>query len=158
MKVSIRDLKVEDAAIAWQWRNDPDIWKYTDRGERPKITVETERDWITEVIQREKEKRFAICVGEAQKYVGNVQLTDINNEEAEFHIFIGEKEFWGKGIATKATNLLLNYAISKLKFKKINLKVSKENIAAIKVYERIGFVVTDEQDRWLLMSYFVPMG
>ena len=42
-------------------------------------------------------------------YVGNIYLTDINGESAEYHIFIGEKDYWGKGIAEEASHQILKY-------------------------------------------------
>jgi RimJ/RimL family protein N-acetyltransferase len=93
--VLIRPLVKEDALTSYQWRNDSEIWKFT--GSRPNITVtqEVESEWIEKVLKDDISKRFAIlCDGE---YIGNVQLTNINNDSAEFHIFIGKKSFGEKG-------------------------------------------------------------
>jgi diamine N-acetyltransferase len=77
MKISIRPLKISDAAISWKWRNDPDVWKLTGRKWNNIATQEMEEQWLEKVIINESEKRFAICVNEDEKYVGNIQLTDI---------------------------------------------------------------------------------
>ena len=117
MKVLIRDLKIEDAKVSWKWRNDPDVWKLTGRKWNSYVTKRIEENWIKEVKQERNSKRFAICVGEHKRYIGNVQLTEIEDNEAFFHIFIGEKKFWGKGIGTSATKLLIEYAKNNLKLK-----------------------------------------
>lgn len=85
-------------------------------------------------------------MGENSDYIGNVQLTGITNEEATFHIFIGEKKYWGKGIGTIATRLIIEYAAKYLNLKRIVLSVKKEHIAAIKAYEKVGFKIAGSTD------------
>ena len=144
MKIVIRPLEKTDAILSYIWRNDPDIWKYTANKPDKKITFEIEQEWINKVIVRTNEKRFAIWVEDEMRYVGNVQLTEITSKTAQFHIFIGEKHIHGKGIGTKATNLILEYAFTILKLKKVNLEVHPENHSAIKSYKKCGFVIIDK--------------
>ena len=54
-------------------------------------------------------------------------------------ILIGNKNYWGRGIATEATTLISEYAFDRLKLKEINLGVISENMPAIRVYEKCGF-------------------
>ncbi|AZB24428.1 GNAT family N-acetyltransferase [Chryseobacterium bernardetii] len=148
--VLIRPLVKEDALTSYQWRNDSEIWKFT--GSRPNITVtqEVESEWIEKVLKDDSSKRFAIlCDGE---YIGNVQLTNINNDSAEFHIFIGKKEFWGKGISQLATYQILYYAKEVLKLSEVYLFVRPENIAAIKSYQNNNFTITERDHEHLKMS------
>ena len=145
MKIKIRRLKVSDGEISWKWRNDPEVWKLTGRKWSGKINEQTEKDWIKEVIKRENEARFAICVGDDEQYIGNVQLTNIENGQAEFHIFIGEKSFWGKGIGNEATRLMVDYGFNQMGLSKIYLFVREENIPAIKAYKNCGFKIVSRK-------------
>jgi diamine N-acetyltransferase len=113
MKVYLRPLQEADAEKSWKWRNDPSIWKFT--GNRPSkyITAETELNWMRDALNRSDEIRFAICAGYFKEYVGNVQLTSITSDDAEFHIFIGEKLFRNQGVGSKATQLVTEYAKKK---------------------------------------------
>ncbi|MEO0071191.1 MAG: GNAT family protein [candidate division WOR-3 bacterium] len=142
LTVVIRPLKVEDALTSYRWRNDPEVWKYT--GNRPDqvITPEIETEWIKKVLTDKSSYRFAICVGDKDgtHYIGNIQLTNIQNGEGEYHIFIGEKSYWRLGIGTAATKLLLSYAFNVLGLKKIRLKVRSDNLGAIALYTKVGFV------------------
>ncbi|MDL2262546.1 GNAT family N-acetyltransferase [Bacteroidales bacterium OttesenSCG-928-I21] len=146
MKVIIRELRPEDASVSWKWRNDPEVWALTGREWDNLVSEEIERIWIEQVIKNEKDKRFAICIGDEKEYVGNVQLTNITSVDGCFHIFIGEKSYWGKGVATTATKLLLKYAKDFLKIKQVYLTVKKKNVSAIKVYEKNGFFISDVFD------------
>ncbi|WP_338358902.1 GNAT family protein [Yeosuana marina] len=149
--IYIRPLEENDAYVSVYWRNNPDIWKYT--GSRPDnvVTIEMELNWIKNAIKRTNEKRFAICIKENDQYIGNVQLTNINKTEGEFHIFIGESDFWNQGIGTKATKLVLQYGFNKLKLSSIYLYVKENNQSAIKAYQNNGF------NRVQLKDHFIKM-
>ena len=139
MKVTLRPLKELDANKSYQWRNDSKIWRFTGNKPSKYITVETERKWLREALLRPDEIRMAICVGERQEYVGNVQLTKITSDDAEFHIFIGESAFLGKGVGIKAAQLMVDYATDMLNLKFLYLRVHSYNLPAIRTYLRCGF-------------------
>jgi RimJ/RimL family protein N-acetyltransferase len=145
----------EDAYILYKWRNDDEIWRYTTK--RPDIvsTPETELKWIREVLKRDNEKRFAICISETDEYIGNVQLTNINSQEGEFHIFIGEKKYFGYGYGTAATLELIKYAFNDLKLQSIYLDVRPQNINAVKLYKKVGFkeIVWDNEENIRMVLY-----
>jgi RimJ/RimL family protein N-acetyltransferase len=137
MQVLLTPLREEHASTSFQWRNNLKVWEFTENRPTRIITPEIEHAWIVEVIQRPNEKRFAILVDSV--YVGNVQLTSITDADAEFHIFIGDTNYWGKGIATQATQQLLNIAFAQLGLKTVYLQVKQNNLAAIRAYEKVGF-------------------
>jgi RimJ/RimL family protein N-acetyltransferase len=104
------------------------------------INLEDELAWIRTVLASQNEKRCAICVGKSAKYIGNIQLTNIAANQAEFHIFIGDKSMHGLGIGSQATVLLLNYSKIFLGLNEIYLYVHKDNIPAINLYKNCGFL------------------
>lgn len=136
--VKLRELKLEDAEISWRWRNNPEIWRHTGSAPTRFITQEIESKWLAKTLEESNSFRFAICAGKEEKYVGNIQLTGVDQGSGEFHIFIGDTDFWGCGVATAATKLLLEKA-PELGVSHIYLHVKMENTAAIKVYEKCGF-------------------
>ena len=142
--VYIRPLRREDALTSYKWRNDPDIWLYTGRRPDRTITSEIELEWIDRVLKDPSSRRFAICLKDGDVYIGNVQLTDIKEGKAEFHIFIGAKEYWGKGFATEATKLIIDYAKNELRLNGLYLWVNPQNKSAVKVYSKCGFKPVDE--------------
>ncbi|KQS95215.1 GNAT family N-acetyltransferase [Chryseobacterium sp. Leaf394] len=149
--ILIRPLIEEDAETSYLWRNDSEIWKYTGKRPMHKVTPEIELDWIKKILSEKSSKRFAILCD--NKYVGNVQLTDITDTNAQFHIFIGDKNYWNKGIASLATYKILHYAKYTLKLEEIYLLVNSDNLSAIKSYKKNNFVSTthQEKDGWLKM-------
>ena len=140
MKVVIRKLRTDDAIISWVWRNDLSIWKLTAKSWNTYVNYETELKWIQSVLLDKTRLTYAICVGQYEEYIGNVQLTNINSEDACFHIFIGNKNYWGKGIGMIATKLFIDHVKNNLNIKKIYLYVKETNTAALSIYNKVGFV------------------
>lgn len=138
--VYIRPLVLSDANVSYRWRNDSDIWKYTEFKPDRYISLETEQEWLKGKLKNKDERRFAICLKDNNQYIGNIQLLNINKGLASFHIFIGEKKLWGNGIGLQATKLVLEYAFSELGLKCVLLEVNPLNTSACKTYERMGFV------------------
>ena len=141
--IFLRPLERNDALTSCQWRNDPEVWKYT--GSRPDrhITPEIELEWIDKVLSDNSRRVYAICLKKDGRYVGNTQVTNIENNEAEFHIFIGDREVWGKGIGAIASEKMLKIAKDELHLNRLRLWVNQENIAAKKIYQKIGFLPVD---------------
>ena len=149
MNVTIRPLQADDARVSYMWRNDPDIWELT--GSRPDriITLQDEQNWIDKVMADKTCRRFAIIVDDT--YVGNIYLTDIHDSMAEYHVFIGDRNYWGKGIASAASEQIVNFGRSKLHLKSIYLKVHEDNGAAIHVYEKMGFLPSGKEGKFIVM-------
>ncbi|RLD71458.1 MAG: N-acetyltransferase [Bacteroidetes bacterium] len=145
VNIYLRPLKEEDALTSYKWRNDPEVWRLT--GSRPDIVItpEIETSWIKKVLKDPTCRRFAICIAGSDEYIGNVQLTNITKQDAEFHIFIGEKKYWGRGIGYKATIELSRITRKHLSLKQIYLYVKPENTAAVKIYEKAGFRFVGEE-------------
>ena len=112
MNVRIRPLKEQDAYTSVKWRNDPEVFKFTGNIYNHEITIDNELEWIRKVTANPTDYRCAILVDEV--YVGNIYLTDIKEGTAHFHIFIGDKSYWGKGVAKRASLLILEYAFNVL--------------------------------------------
>jgi len=76
----------------------------------------------------------------ADKHIGNIALQNINNinRTAEFAGIIGEKDYWGKGIGTKAIQLLFKHGFNKLNIHKIYLGTAEYNKGMIRIAEKLG--------------------
>jgi RimJ/RimL family protein N-acetyltransferase len=102
---------------------------------------------LKQYIKEKKENPNCLFLGsflkENNKHIGNIKLEPIefNNKKATIGILIGNKDYWGKGIGTEATKLLVNYAFNSLDLKEVNLGVISENKVAIKVYKKVRFQI-----------------
>ena len=111
MQVEIRPLREEDAHVSVRWRNISDIWRYTKFQATRPVTLDDELAWIRQVTADPTCRRFAILAD--GRYVGNIYLTGIKDGLAEYHVFIGEQDYWGRGVAKAATREILRFAGSR---------------------------------------------
>lgn len=152
--VSLRPLTEQDAFTSFRWRNNAAIWTYTVRRPDKEITIEDELNWIRKVINEMDSKRFAIIVHDV--YIGNVQLTEMKNGECYYGgIFIGDQEYWGKGIGEITSILILKYAFEQLSMKIVKGRVKTDHDKAIHLYEKIGFK-RDYTENEILHIYITP--
>ena len=76
---------------------------------------------------------------EKGKVIGTIGLINQGKERASMHRFCVAKIFRGKGVSTKLYSTFLEFAANN-GYKKIFLGTAPDAIAAIKFYERNGFV------------------
>ena len=138
-KVSLRPLERSDAPELLPWVNDPAVTS-TLLMHRP-VNLQAEEAFIDEMTKSETEVVVGITLKESGKLIGAAGLNPIHfqSRQAQFGIFIGDKDEWGKGYATEATSLLTRYAFETLNLNRVWLHVTEENTAAIRAYEEVGF-------------------
>lgn len=142
MIIKIRPLTEQDAYTSYKWRNIPDVWALTERSWDREITSNDELNWMRKVLADESSLRFAIEADGC--YVGNIYLTDIVGRSAQYHIFIGDVSAWGKGIGRSASKLILEEA-RQLSLHTVWLTVKTANLAAIRLYQSLGFDIVSEE-------------
>jgi|SRR5690625_1010 len=138
-RISLRPVKKEDLAYLNKWKNDFEIFKNLGGGFQP-VSIDQQSLWMDNLIDMNgNSQRFIISVDE-NKPIGVVGLYNINykNRNCEFGIYIGEKDFHGKGYGKEATKLMLNYGFANLNLNKIKLLVNEDNNAQ-KLYNNLGF-------------------
>lgn len=140
-KVSLRALEREDINENYlKWINDSEINQYMESGSYPS-NMESLYRYFEGGQNASSSVSFAIINNEDGKHIGNVKIDSIHwiHRRAFLGIMIGEKSSQGKGYGTEATKLALTYAFNQLNLVKIKLGVVASNIAAVKIYEKIGF-------------------
>lgn len=86
---------------------------------------------------------FHLRTLDQDQLIGFVVLFNIKwaSQTAEMAIGIGEPQYRGKGYGSDALSLLLRYAFDELNLYRIGLSVMRYNEAAIRAYERAGFML-----------------
>ncbi len=83
---------------------------------------------------------FFIITDMQEKVVGYIQLSDI--DKFNYYGYLGiciNQNYWGKGYANEALNLLAEYAVNILSLRKVLLYVRSDNLRALKFYNKVGF-------------------
>tara|TARA_B110000008_G_C16778957_1_gene487788 strand:- start:425 stop:805 length:381 start_codon:yes stop_codon:yes gene_type:complete len=86
---------------------------------------------------------FGIFVGENKVHIGNIKLGPVNEYQktSTIGLAIGEKKFWGKGIATLAISMVVDYGFDNLKLEKICAGCYEQNLGSKKAFLNAGFQV-----------------
>lgn len=99
---------------------------------------------VKEFLAEEKDEIFWGIYTKDNMFIGYTSLCSFQGkEQCEFNIFILDKNYWGKGMGSEVTKLMLDYAFNELEIKKIVLETSEFNQSAIRLYEKVGFKKTE---------------
>ena len=90
---------------------------------------------------------LAVVESQSGRHVGNIELSDIDwvHRKAKYAVIIGDRSAQGKGYGLEASVLLLRYAFGKLNLNRVELGVHEQNIAARKLYDKLGFAEEGRQ-------------
>jgi len=153
-KIILRPLAPSDVTPSYvSWLNDNDVRRYL--GIRHRVQPFTEKD-ITSFLQNCIEiKRFHWGIFVNGVHIGNVSCSDWNDDNRWIDIsyIIGEKKFWGRGIATPAVGAAINYLFTFHHYNKITAHAVVENIASIRLMQKLGM----HQDAILRENAFFPL-
>ncbi len=137
MKITIRKFEKADIPNKVNWINDSQNNRYLHYD----LPLEISKTEVWFEKNKDRTDRYDAVIEVDGSSVGLIGLLSIDykNHKAEYYIMIGNREYRGKGVATQASQLLLEYAFQQLGLHRVYLYTEKNNIAAIKSYEKIGF-------------------
>jgi len=141
LTIKLRPLEREDLRFVHQLDNNASVMRYW--FEEPYEAFVELSDLYDKHIHDQSERRFVIdCNGDN---VGLVELVEINHihRRAEFQIIISP-DYQGKGLASRAAKLAMDYGFTVLNLYKLYLIVDKENAKAVHIYKKLGFIVEGE--------------
>ncbi len=139
MQILLRPWLTSDAqALAAQANNRNIFANLRDAIPQP-YTVLDAMDWISKVSGHQPPQNFAITWGDT--VVGSIGCTpkdDVYRRNIEVGYFVGEY-YWGKGIASKAVGLLLEYIAREFEATRVYAEVFENNFASMRVLLKNGF-------------------
>lgn len=140
-RLIIRPFKLEDIEPSYEMNLDAEVSKYTgDGGVVSK--EEIERRIIENVFGDYKKHgfgRLAVELKSERKFIGFTGLKfleDMNEVDLGYRFM---KEYWGRGIATESALASIKLGIEQLGLEKIIAMVLPENIASVRVLEKLNF-------------------
>ena len=118
------------------WLTDPELKQLT---LTPDFTTESQKQWFDSLSKRDDYKIWGVIYDDVP--VGAVGLKRIDNVDhsAEYFGYIGEKNYWHRGIGTRMLSFAIDEA-KKIDIKRIDLYVFDDNSRAIGLYKKFGFV------------------
>jgi RimJ/RimL family protein N-acetyltransferase len=123
-------------ALSGIWLNDPELRLLTDA---PIITENNRKEWYSNLSKIDNYRIFGVTINSVP--IGVCGLKNITNGiSGEYWGYIGEKNYWGRGIGTEMLNFILALA-KESNLRSVFLWVIAQNSRAIKLYLKHGFEV-----------------
>ncbi|MBB5173151.1 GNAT family N-acetyltransferase [Texcoconibacillus texcoconensis] len=140
-KLQFRPLEKDDLEFIYKMRINPNVMDYW--FEEPYTTREKLKKSFEEEQDNNSHREFILY--NLKETVGYTCLYDIDHRHrnAEFAIMIDPSQ-QGKGYATEATRLIVEYGFNQLNLKKLYLYVIKNNEKAFHIYRKLGFQTEGE--------------
>jgi len=137
-RLTHRAFTVDDAEAFFALNSNPDVMRFT--GEAPMLTLEAAREAIMSYPDFDTVGfgRWA-CVlkstGAVIGFCGLKQLKELDAVDVGYRFM---PEYWGRGLASEAAGASLTFGFETLGLQRIIGLVLPENLASIRVLEKIG--------------------
>lgn len=121
-----------------QWLNNYEIVKYTEQK-----FFEHKKEDVIDFVKSKLNSNIDLLFGIYFKnnHIGNIKLGPIilNSNISDISFLIGEKEYWGFGLATKVVGAVVDFAFQEIKLAKVTAGCYANNLASIRVLEKNNF-------------------
>jgi RimJ/RimL family protein N-acetyltransferase len=136
----IRPFKTSDALLWQKWDTDPDVQAFMPEPRNEAQDIKMQYEYIND-CENDDEGFYWSIETLSGVTIGTVALTEFNeyHRVANLGIVIGDKDYWGKGVATEVVTAVVHYAFEHLNIFSISAEVEEGNIPMMKVLERVGF-------------------
>jgi RimJ/RimL family protein N-acetyltransferase len=140
--VALRRPHASDLSSIVRWYRDTEVARLTRYQARPMSQQEIERFFQVRMLAPDA-LAYCICELPTWRLIGFTTFSalDGDNGSVMFHITIGERDAWGRGMGTEATRLMLGHAFERLGLHRVGLSVFSYNLRAIRAYQKAGFTI-----------------
>jgi diamine N-acetyltransferase len=132
----------ENVEAFQRWYSDPEVARLARYQDGPMRPDEIERFFQMRAFGRDS-LTMAIHERRTDRLIGTCAFSQVDgdNGSAMYHITIGEKDAWGHGYGTEATQLMVDHAFATLGLHRLSLTVFEFNERAIRAYRNCGFLI-----------------
>jgi RimJ/RimL family protein N-acetyltransferase len=137
-QVTLRPLEPEDVDTAYAWHLDTEIEILSGWG--PRRSKHAFGRSFLSFIEEPPRDLLVFGIEASGQLVGRIDLAliDRQNQHAMLGLFLGDKGAWGRGIATAATRIMLDYAFTVENLARVYAHVYPFNARAQRLMERVG--------------------
>jgi hypothetical protein len=136
--VRLRAVEKKDLKRLRDWRNDPDVKKFT--REYRELSMRNQLQWLDSLARDRNTIMFAVETKKG-KLIGCTGLTyiDWKNSRAEVSIYIGDEKYKRRGYGTDILKTLMEYGFKELNLHMLFGEIFEFNKANIRLFEKCGF-------------------
>ena len=139
--VEIKILRVKDVKIDYvNWFKDKEVVKYSNNQYRP-FSLKAQKEYVRNCIKNNDADLYGIF--HKKVHVGNILIWNLSDwhRRAEIGYVIGDKSYWGSGIASLAIKKIIKISKTKYKMNKLIANCASSNEGSKKCLEKNGFLL-----------------
>ena len=154
MKLNIKLKTLQEGDVTNEyvnWFNDKEISLFSDNQYR-NFNLEGQKKYVKSKLNDQSCNLYGIF--HESLHIGNIVLDKIDkiHRRAEISYVIGNKDYWGKGVATQAIAKVIILAKSEYNLIKLNAGVADKNEGSKKVLINNGFIVEGKKRKHLIYN------
>ena len=152
LNIHIKILEEKDVTQNYvDWFKNKEIIEFSDNQYR-KFTLNSQREYVRTMFLKSASDLYGIFDGDL--HIGNIVLSNYENlhKRADITYVVGVREYWGKGVATKAIALIISKAREEYKLNKLTAGCAEKNEASKKVLEKNGFKLEGKKEKHLFYN------
>jgi ribosomal-protein-alanine N-acetyltransferase len=139
-KIILRPATEEDAEFLFEMMQNKEFQKYFPSNLIAESLEDQKKKLRHLITQMKNDNGYYFIIYFGEQKTGIIDLYKIDRRNARAGIGYGiAKQYWQKGIATKAVKTALNFAKTKQKLHGLNACIDPKNIASKKVLRKCGF-------------------
>jgi [ribosomal protein S5]-alanine N-acetyltransferase len=127
-----------DRYLSWLLDGDVNRFLETRWVEQTHATVQ---NFVSEMRRSPDTYLFAIVHLGSGRHIGNIKVGPVNrvHQHCDVGYFVGDRDMWGRGIATEAIRLATQFAFERLGVHRVQAVVDADNAGSAKALERVGY-------------------
>lgn len=136
-----RFLKPSDLTYFNEWIFDKEVIQYSMTKFHRIQNLQQVSVWFESTLGDSKSFQVGLVDRKSNQLIGYAGIAGLNEVDGngEYFIFIGNKSFWNKGLASIITPKIVEYGFNHLNLHRIFLTASSKNAHALKAYAKAGF-------------------
>ena len=131
----------------YNWLCDPEVVRYLGRDELLEGVLFNEiKAYVQGLWESKYCHFFAVFHAETDVFIGTSKISfgserNFKHKIADIGIMIGDRHFWGKGLATNTLRVVSSFAFDALSARKLTAGGFEANQPIINAFKRIGFKI-----------------
>jgi len=135
--VTLRPPTVEEAGPMVGWFEDSEVTRFLKLRYPP--SIEGEKEWIQKMSKGPDDVIWAIQLRNQLIGVTGIHRIDWQKQRGTTGTLIGDKEAWGKGVASEVMALRTLFAFTQMPLRKLNSSYMEGNTASWRAQEKAGY-------------------
>ena len=138
-RLRLRTLHIADAKSMFEYTRKEDVTKYLLWDSH--ASLRQTKQFLKRIIEKylDGNLAWAITLKDSGEFIGMIDFTTLDRTAgiAEIAYAISDV-YWGKGIITEATQIVIDYSFNELHLERISARCFAENIGSERVMQKVG--------------------